>query len=480
MKQEPLHPGAHRHSRSNGWSRHAAPLSFGAPVYPGAPDAHGDAGVLGNLSDTVNATYDRLDELHSLVHGIYRRTAPPLGRVPLPVTATGQVCPPLPPDSDWVFRAALVAAEGLVPTDSGAASFNGQSTEFLADLGRDLRKSGITLEHYTAMAAALSQGLCLLYNLPYPGADLTYRSAVEQGVPPGLTELLQTVELGVRIAALGAVDDEESGVPAAGDAEVLGVQRRSPRVTVVRFKASPPRTGWAGQFLEFRCPAEPGVWRSAASAIPPNLEGFVEFAFFHDSDRPVQVTAGEHWVVANPTGALEFPARSEEHPAPVLIIAMKAGLSPVRALLLDASTRSTVPPVHLYWQVDHRIDLHEYAGLLGLSDAFTWLTVTPVITEDPGTEDTDTEDSWFDDPERQRFRAYSDPDPGLRDSGRPVRVGSAARIAVGEGSHLAHWGSREPTVLVAGDPADPDGVRDAVDVLTRAGVPTERIVAEPR
>lgn len=437
---------------------------------------------LSTLSSAVNATYDRLDELTALALDHYRRIAPPVADVPRPVTADGTVLPPRTPGVDWVRRAALVAAEGLTFTTSGTASFDARHTGFLADLGRDLRKAGITVDHHTAAAEALGRALCGIYGHTYPGVDLTYQAAEDAGLPAGLTELLQTVDLGIRITALGAVEDDDEGIPPAADAEVLEIQPRSPRVTVVRLSATPAQTGWAGQFLEVRTPGDPDHWWSAASSIPPNTEGFLEFTLFHPVDRAPAVTVGEHWTVANPTGALELPdtpaGTGTNTATPVLLLALGAGLAPLRALLLDASARASVPPVHLYWQVDHRDDLHEYAGLAGLAGALDWLTVTPVVTTD-ATADALGDDAWYGTPERERFRTYSRPGPDQLAHCRPLRHGTAAQVAVADGAH------RGRRVLVAGDPADTDGptgsaaVRATVQLLLAAGAAPETLTAEP-
>lgn len=439
MSHEPSHPG----------SRHFRAVS--------APD-------LSTLSGAVNATYDRLDDLVRVAQRHYSRLAPRIGDVPQPTTADGTVLPPHVPDVAWVRRAALTAADGLTITANGTANFDGNSTAFLADLGRDLRKDGITVAHVAAAAEALGRALCDLYNHSYPGADLTYQAAEQAGIPVGLTELLQTVDLGVRIAALGAVEDEDAGIPAAADAEVLEIQHRSPRVTVVRLTATPPQTGWAGQFLEVRTPAEPEQWRSAASAIPPNHGGLLEFPLVHPVGAPPQVTVGEHWVVANPTGGLELSTDT-----PTLMIALGAGLAPLRALILDASTHDTVPPVHLYWQVDNPDDLHEYTGLLGLAGVFDWLTVIPVVTDATATGDED----WFATPERERFTIYSRPGPEQLVNGEDLRHGTAAEVAVADNRQAGR------RVLVAGGPEDATAVNEAVNALTAAGVDPAMITAEP-
>ncbi|AWT27129.1 Anthranilate 1,2-dioxygenase electron transfer component [Corynebacterium provencense] len=443
---------------------------------------------LGTLSDAVNATYDRLDELVEATLEHWRRLTPPVADVPQPVTADGTAGPPHLPDSRWLLRAALVAADGLTFTASGTATFDREHTDFLADLGRDLRKDGVTVDHYAAAAEALGRALCQINGLPYPGADLTYKAAEAAGLPEGLTELLQTLDLGVRITALGAVEDEDAGIPAASDAEVLEVQRRSPRVTVVRLQATPAPTWWAGQFLQVRTPSDPGKWWSAAPSVAPDPSGLLEFAVFHPAGEPLSATVGEHWVVANPTGALDMPRQGG---TPVVMLALGAGLSPLRSLILATPDRDTAPPVHLYWQVNHRSDLHEYTGLLGLARAFDRLTFTPVVTDgEDATADDDA--AWFADGDRGRFLTFSGPGPELAAAGRPLRRGTAAGVAVEDlTGHPDGQGTSGPggiggiggvRFLVAGDPSNPGGaaeVREAVRVLTDAGADPALVTAEP-
>lgn len=428
---------------------------------------------LSTLSAAVNSTYDHLDELTDAILRHYRRTAPSSGEVPQPTTADGTVHPPHVPDAAWILRAALTAAEGIIPATPGAADFDAEHTGFLADLGRDLRKDGITMDHYAAATEAASRALCDIHGVPFPGTGLSYREARKVGLPDGLNELLQLIDQGIRIAALGAVDDDEAGIHPAVAARVLEIQQRSPRVTVVRLQATPPQTGWAGQFLEVRTPEDsgpetgrtPGPWWSVASAIPPNPGGLVEFALFHPAGAVPAVTVGEHWVLANPTGALEIPDST-----PVTMIALDSGLSPLRALILDVSDRPDPPPVHLYWQVDHRDDLHEYTGLLGLAAAFDWLTVTPVVTDEAGRGigNGTAENSWA---------RYCRPSPEQLIHGEPLRHGTAAAVAVADDA------VRGRRILVAGDPRDPRttvSVRDTVSVLTAAGADPRLLVAEPR
>lgn len=321
------------------------------------------------LGATLAAAREHLDTILDRGRLHYADIAPAADPVDEP-SGTGAPTTPARVDLTLVRRAALFASTGI----NRDGTFADPQTEVLADLGRDLRKYGIGTGHYAAIGEAATAAITEVFGCPDPGTDLTYRHAEELGIPEGVTELLQVVDHAVRIAALGAVEDEEAGVPATLPATVLEVEQRTRRVTVVRLAADLTRpnanTGWPGQYLEVRSAHSPDSWRKLASAIPPNPDGYLEFHLSHPAgDAPV-VAAGDTWVVANPTGSLEVPEDARQ----VLMVAVDDGLAALRALVLDLSSRRNRPQVHLYWSAENPEDLHEQVGLEGFDRGFDWFT----------------------------------------------------------------------------------------------------------
>lgn len=364
-----------------------------------------------------------IDTILDRARGLYSAAAPAPAEIDYP-TSGSATAGPAHFDPSILRRAALYAADGI----ASDTTFDDPRTDFLADLGRDLRKYGIGTDHYAAVAEAAVQAVAEHFNCPNPGAELSYRRAEELGIPDAVTDLLHLVEHGIRITALGAADDEENGVPATLPAEVLEVHQRTPRITVVRLAADMSRpgasTGWAGQSLEVRTTFAPDTWQHLSSALPPNDHGYLEFHLSHPADQPPEVAVGDSWVVANPTGALEIPDTA----AHVLMIAVDGGLAALRSLILDASSHSTPPAVRLYWSTTNPEDLHERTGLEGFDTGFPWFTFT---------------------------------------------VGTAAdAVADAELDHTAY-----DTVLISG--ADRTSTRTAADTLTAlTGKP--QVIAEPR
>ncbi|MDN6437968.1 MAG: hypothetical protein L0K27_00695 [Corynebacterium nuruki] len=448
---------------TRGSSRHAAHQRI-----PAAPD-------LTTLEGAFAAVEDRTTSVAERIAAQYRATAPAPAHVDQPVSADGVTAAPHLPDGRWIYKAVLYTTGGIVVDSRDAGGFDEDRTSFLTDLGRDLRKDGITVGHIAAAGQAVSRALCAEFDQPWPGPDITYQRAEELGIPAGLTELLQVVDSGVRVAAIGSAEDDEAGVPATVTAEVTDVQRRGPHITVVRLAAGRKangKTGWPGQFLEVRTPAEPDRWQQLASSLPPNLEGFLEFHLPHPVDAPVQVTPGETWVLANPTGGLDIPA---DETRGVALLAIGAGLAPLRCLLLEISGRPSHPPVHLYWEAPHRDDLHELVGVLSLAGSFDWLTVTPVVR---GTADDPTGEArtaWHDTPDAERFHAYAHPADEIMAMGEPLRTGTAVDAVLADGT----WRNRR--ILIAGDdsPAGKAAVREAFRALTAAGADPATVTAEP-
>jgi NAD(P)H-flavin reductase len=385
---------------------------------------------LDDLASTVQVARERIDSITARTRTHFTTLATPLAPDHSPSPAGGAAAPTAPVPREMLRRAVLHASNGLT---GNQAEFGEHHTAQLAYLGRDLRKFGVTMQHYEAAAEAAGRAVCEEFGHPYPGVDLTYRRAAELGIPDGLTELLQAVDNAVRIVALGAVEDDEAGVPASLSATVLEVAHRTAQTTVVRLQASSPETGWAGQTLEVRPPAAPDEWQQYASALPPNQAGYLEFHCPASAGEP---EVGETWVVANPTGGLGIPT-GDDAPSDVVMIAVNSGLAALRALVMEVSGADDPPPVHLFWGADTSRDLHGLADLRGLERGFPWFTFTPVVTDEDHV--------------------------------------TAAETALATTLTATHRGST--LVLVSGE--DPDTVRDQVHVLTDAGVDPEQIIAEP-
>ncbi|MEU7630330.1 FAD-binding oxidoreductase [Nocardia sp. NPDC049220] len=213
----------------------------------------------------------------------------------------------------------------------------------------------------------------------------------------------------------------------------------------------------AGQSVEVRVPQQPGVRRRLSPALPPSLDGKLEF---HVRTVPggwcsgtivADTSPGDEWRIGAPLGAFTVDPEGDE----VVMIAGGTGLAPMRAQILELARKTDPPPTYLFIGGRSPRDLYAADMLCLLAGELPWLTVVPVVESpsDPG-----WVDEWY---ERSRVDIGFQPDDLL--------YGTLADVL---GSHGAF---RNHQVLVCGSPAM---TRATVERLVDIGTPPERIQFE--
>ena len=322
----------------------------------------------------------------------------------------------------WVLE--RTPATGAVPAEV---------LDRLRDLGRDHRRHGFPADIYPAFAGALSHGL---HSLGIPHADAASRA-------------LDTV---CAVMASAAREADREGVAPAYSAEVLGVQRRTRHISVVRLEAGVPIAYRAGQHLPVTTSYLPGVWRMFSPALPTNDFGQLEFHIrqLEGSDISQLLAtpkAGDYWLFGQPRGTLEVTGERD-----VLMIAHGTGLAPLRAMLFDMLAWEHRPRVHLFVAAEYPGELYDLMGLWNLAIVSHWLSVVPVVEH--------TKDAWW---------------VGATESSRAPyglhlqQTGQVGELVASYGA----WADRD--VLVVGDA---EKVRATVDKLIAGGTPREQIQAE--
>lgn len=297
------------------------------------------------------------------------------------------------------------------------------------------RRHAFPAEAYAPFADALAEGL----------------HRVVTGVHPATVDAAEKALRRVcREMADAARERDLAGVPAAHLATVVQVERRSRRLTVVRLEVATPVEFEAGQTLPVTASYLPGVWRMLTPALPSNDYGQLEFHVqsVPGGDASPLLAApreGDYWTLGEPAGTL---TTSGEHP--LLLIAHRTGLAPMRAIVFDLLQRpDPVPDVHLVVSAEYPGELHDLTTLGNVARAVDWLTLT-VAAENPG-------DPWW---------------VGATESSR-LPEGQTLHVTEELGSlvlELGEW--RDHDVLVAG-PAR--GVHETVWQLFRGGVPAHRV-----
>lgn len=214
----------------------------------------------------------------------------------------------------------------------------------------------------------------------------------------------------------------------------------------------------AGQSVEVRVPQNPLIVRRLSPALPPSLDGKLEFHVrtvpggWMSSAIVTETRPGDIWQIAAPAGSLGVDDSGRD----VVMIAGGTGLAPFRSLILELARRPRPPKVFLFVGGHSPRDLYASDMLAILAHDLPFLTVIPVVEQlnDPA-----WPDEWF---EQRRV------DIGLPAS--ETLQGTLADVLAAHGAFLRHQ------LLVCGSPAM---TRTTIDRLVATGTPAESIQHDP-
>lgn len=213
----------------------------------------------------------------------------------------------------------------------------------------------------------------------------------------------------------------------------------------------------AGQSVEVQVPQFPSQRRRFSPALPPSLDGKLEF---HVRTVPggwcsgaivADTTPGDTWVMRAPQGIFRIDPAGDD----IVMIAGGTGLAPMRAQLLHLARYDKPPKTTLFVGGSCPRDLYAADMLTLMAADFPWLTVIPVV-EDP--DDPDWADEWY---ERTRVPV------GFR--AQQLLHGTLADIVATYGAFSRHQ------ILVCGSAAM---VQATMQELIDAGTPADRIQFE--
>jgi NAD(P)H-flavin reductase len=213
----------------------------------------------------------------------------------------------------------------------------------------------------------------------------------------------------------------------------------------------------AGQSVEVRVPQQPSMRRRFSPALPPSLDGKLEF---HVRTVPggwcsgsivADTAPGDEWQLRAPAGTFAVDPDGDE----VVMIAGGTGLAPLRAQILDLVRHEDPPPTYLFIGGGSPRELYASDMLFLLARELPWLTVIPVVEtpDDPG-----WVDEWY---EQSRVDIGFPPEEML--------YGTLADVVGAHGAFTNHQ------VLVCGSPAM---TRATVERLVKTGTPSARIQFE--
>lgn len=295
---------------------------------------------------------------------------------------------------------------------------------FLRQLGRDHRKFGVLAEHYEAVGRALI-------------------SALKHSAGPAWTPQVDkawTDAFGLIAKTMFEAADADQG-PAWWTGEVVEHQRLTWDLAVVRVKPDQPLPYRAGQYVSVEVPQRPRLWRYFSPANAPRPDGTLEFHIRAVEGGWVSrsivghTQVGDSWRMGSPMGRLSVDRRSGRG---AVMIAGGTGVAPLRAMLEDLTRWGENPDVQLFVGGRSRSDLYDLDSLTAMATTNPWLTVIPVLEEDP--------------------------------SAAGAEHGTLADVVTRHGAWADH------DVLVCGSPAM---IRATVSRMLVAGTPLDRIKYDP-
>lgn len=309
---------------------------------------------------------------------------------------------------------------------------------FLAQLGRDHRKYGVTQRHYDTMHEALIT---------------TFRSHLIENWDDNIAGTAHDA-VALIIGVMRGAADAEKGPPYR-DGTVVEHLKSTRDVSVVRLQLDQPLYYHPGQYVTVQVPQWPRRWRYLSPAIPADRGGAVEFHVRSVTGGMVspaivgETTPGDRWRLSNPHGGM----RIDREGGDVLMVAGSTGLAPLRTLIMDLTRHAQNLRVHLFFGARYPSELYDLRTLWQIASSNPWLSVTPVS-------EYNTDPPWA--------REYPDVQPPR---GLHLRqTGTLADVVTRYGS----WGDRQ--ILICGGPTMVKATKAA---LIAKGAPEERIQHDP-
>ncbi|MET0698571.1 MAG: FAD-binding oxidoreductase [Mycobacterium sp.] len=309
---------------------------------------------------------------------------------------------------------------------------------FLAQLGRDHRKYGVTQQHYESLAHAI-------YATLTSSLEPQWTDAVDDAAR-------QVINLITGVMS-GAADAEDG--PGWYEGTVFEHHRVSRDLAVVRLYLDRPLPYHPGQYVDVETPQCPRQWRYLTPAIPTQPDGAIEFHVRSVYGGMVstaivgETQPGDRWRLSSAHGGLEVDRNGED----VLMVAGSTGLAPLRTIIMDMARFGVNPRVHLFYGARYPCELYDLRTLWDIAATNPWLSVTPVS-------EYSTDPPWAAD--------YPDVQPPR---GLHVRQkGLLPEVVTRYGS----WGDRQ--VLLSGGP---QMVRATRAALIAKGAAADRIQHDP-
>jgi NAD(P)H-flavin reductase len=167
---------------------------------------------------------------------------------------------------------------------------------------------------------------------------------------------------------------------------VVGRERRTIDVAVLRVSPDIPFSYVPGQSVAVECETRPRIWRYYSMANAPRHDGTIDFhvrVIDGGSVSPAlarSVGAGARLRLGSPVGTLRLDMNSRRD---VVLAAGSTGLAPLKAMIEQAAGLAEPPRIHLVYGARTAADLYDLADLEKMAAQWQWLTVTPAVSHEP-------------------------------------------------------------------------------------------------
>jgi NAD(P)H-flavin reductase/hemoglobin-like flavoprotein len=318
---------------------------------------------------------------------------------------------------------------------------------FVQQLGRDHRRFEVRPQNYATV------GQALLHTLAH-------------GLGPAWTEQLAadwteaySIVSTLMIEAAAAAEPVE---PAWWDAEIVGHERRAADISVLTLRPDHHVPYRAGQSIAVESHLRPKVWRFLSPANAPRRDGTIEFhvrAIPGGQLSPAlvyQACKGDVLRLGTPVGTR---LTVQAGPGPdLLLLAGGTGMAPMKAIIEELAGTLHNRKVTLVVGARNRWELYDMAALNQLANDLRWISVIPVLSDDPGAEYSGTVVDVA-------LRSGSWHDCQIYVCGSPAMVGGTCQALLDQGYtpanvHVEHLDDRTYAPLRAS--LTPDGIFEEV------------------
>jgi NAD(P)H-flavin reductase/hemoglobin-like flavoprotein len=243
---------------------------------------------------------------------------------------------------------------------------------FVAGLGRDHRRFGVTEAHFESVGQALLAMLARFVPDWSPALAAEWKAAY-QAITGIMTE---------------AAEQAGRSWPPWWDAEVVGHERRpGTQVAVLTLRPHTHLPYQPGQSVSVESHLRPRVWRWYSPACAPRADGTIELHVRAVPDGHIspalvhRLRVGDLLRLGHPTGT-RLTLDAVDPGRDLLLIAGGTGLAPLRAiveqLVADPHQRRQVTLIH---GARTTADLYDLPALRSLAAAAPWLTLIPITIE---------------------------------------------------------------------------------------------------